>query len=234
MKKMLAMLLAAVMLLGCMTLAVAEALDVTGTWYLNKLVADGMTLNAADLGMNLMLTLNEDGTAVSSVVGVEDEGVGSWAMTDGALTVTIDEDTLEVAVVDGSLVIEDDGAQMVFTREASVPAFVPAAVVAIEDVAAVDGTWNVSLISVMGLTVSMEEAGTETMEMLLGDAEPQIVLEGGNVSLFGGDMAPATLADGVLTIGSEEEGMLLTISLLEDGMLDLNMMGIEFYFVKAE
>ena len=59
-KKITALLLT-LMMLGA--LVSAQAADFTGTWYLVSIDSNGVTINPADMGMEMSLNLNADGTA---------------------------------------------------------------------------------------------------------------------------------------------------------------------------
>lgn len=120
MKKLLSLLLALMMLLGCT--AFAEAADYVGNWVLTRLETPEMTMDMAllnQLGMGMTMTLNADGTMYTDTMGVKEEG--TWVVTATGIAMTDDEETLQVAYVDDMLRIEEDGAAMLLAREGAVP-----------------------------------------------------------------------------------------------------------------
>ena len=93
-----------------------------GTWEVSGMVSDGQPYSADDLqamkdmGMNIILTLNEDGSATIDMFG--EILNGSWdcaSETDG--TLTFEGDSVSITVSDGTLTfIVDDNNSMSFTR----------------------------------------------------------------------------------------------------------------------
>ena len=92
-----------------------------GTWKLSALEMEGISIAAAEFGMEMDLTLNSDGTC--AMYDGEETRTGAWTMIDGAAwlegsTMTID--------AEGRLCMEEEGASMYFVREgAQAPAPAP-------------------------------------------------------------------------------------------------------------
>ena len=115
MKKAFAAFLILSMLLTAV--AVAEAADVTGTWYLVEMREGEQSINPADFGMSITMQLNEDGTAIlDSSIETEPQN-GTWSM-DGETIVVVDGDGQPMNFVqqDGQLVADEDGHGMIFGR----------------------------------------------------------------------------------------------------------------------
>ena len=118
MKKILAILIAAVLALSTCGVALAEeaADSPVGVWYLQSMEQqEGMQMDAtvlSSMGMTLTLTLNEDGTAVMNMSGTEQEG--TWT-EDG--TLNFGETPLTFSVEDGQLQFEQNGSKAVFGPE---------------------------------------------------------------------------------------------------------------------
>ena len=234
MKKIFAMLLALAMLLGAM--AMAEATDVTGTWYAVEMIQGDQSINPAEMGLEITMTLNEDGTATMN--GAGDPSEGTWTF-DGE-TLTIQEEGADDTVMtyaDGNLTMGDDSMTMVFSQEApEAEVFAPAAAVeaAVEDFA---GTWKAEKIGLEGSYYPVSLLGadiTATFE------DTTITLDG---FLFSNTSIPLEYADGALSVSAadEDSGMAMAVqaTLLEDGMLELNLDAGEtgafaFYMVPAE
>ena len=199
MKKLLCALLAIVLLCAC---AAAETADVTGTWYLNEIQTSVMTLNPAMLGMELVLTLNPDGTAVTtSTASAEQTGV--WEMDGETVNVTIAGNPQALSLDEnGNLVgVEaETGTTMVYGREKTEAVyFDPGTALTDVTTADFDGTWRAAIVNMGGVEVPAFATG----------AEITIELSGGNgtvTELASGADEPRTyavngeLADGVLTI----------------------------------
>ena len=170
MKKLLCALLAIVLLCAC---AAAETADVTGTWYLNEIQTSVMTLNPAMLGMELVLTLNPDGTAVTTSTASAEQ-TGAWEMDGETVNVTIAGNPQALSLDEnGNLVgVEaETGTTMVYGREkAEVVYFDPGTALTDVTLADFDGTWNATLVQLGGIKLTPAEIGMEiTIELSGGE-----------------------------------------------------------------
>lgn len=155
MKKLMALLLALMMMMGCAALGEA-AVNYVGTWVLTVLETPEMKMDMAllkQLGMGMTMTLNEDGTMYTDTMGVKEEG--TWVVTETGIAITDDEETLQIAYVNDMLRIEDDGASMLLAREGAAEEAAPAATSA-EGVDFVAGYWVLDSVQVMGFTMDAE------------------------------------------------------------------------------
>lgn len=219
-------LLLCLMMLG--SLATAQTVDYTGVWYLVSVEANGVALNPTDIGMEMSMTLNADGTGVVAATGEADK-TATWALDGETLTVTSEGQPLTFALTaDGQLAAESGDAKMIFGRDAAAPAFVPAAEIVAPDIAAFNGTWTITTVSVGGMYVpfsAMAQAGLEDASV--------VILDGSVTSL--GTQETGTFAEGKLAVASLVEGMTgKSFALLEDGTLTMTYMEIVFYCVKVE
>lgn len=158
MKKLLAMLLALAMMLGCV--AFGEGVDYTGTWVLTGLEMGGMMMDMtmlAQMGMDMTMTVNEDGTMFTTTMGVTENG--TWVVTEKGIAITDDEETIEIVYANEVLRIEEDGAAMLLTREGAAPAV--ASVQADPNAASFDyvGLWVLSGVEMFGLKMSPSAVG---------------------------------------------------------------------------
>lgn len=162
MKKLLSLLLSVAMLLGCV--AFAEGVDYTGTWVLTGAEADGVQMGPSTLalvGMDMKVTLNADGTAVLSAMGMED--AGTWVVTETGVSLTDASDVTNVMNYrDDMLVMEDAGAVMMFTREGAAPAIAestgPVAQANV-DPAAFEGQWLLTKVNMLGMEMPADAMG---------------------------------------------------------------------------
>ena len=231
MKRMTALLLSLMMLCAC---AMAEAVDLTGNWHLNGMELTGVSINPADMGMQMSMLLNEDGTAVVSMGGQEDQEA-VWTLEEDVLTVTVGEESERFTVVDGGMVYAEveNGPKMILGREEPAPGFVPAGAMAAEDLAAFDGEWTAYYANLYGIVVNAEGIAQ------MGLTNVDVSIESGSILKFGEETAQAgALEDGILVVDSgieddEENLMGTTVTLLEDGTLALNYLGMCFYCVKV-
>lgn len=229
MKKMLSMLLVAVMMCTALCCgAMAEAADVTGEWY------------GSLFGMAMTLTLNEDGT-YGMDMGDDDPSEGVWKLDGESLIMDEGEEGEVTFAYDGSSLYADmgDGLEFLFTRE-PVAAFEPAAARTDATLEEYAGSWTCTLVSMMGMQMPPEMA----------EVEMALVIDGENVTLTLGLFGEPTTADltapfadgaMTLTIPSEyEEGedTVFTLQLLEDGTLSAETTMFEetctFYLSIAE
>ena len=209
MKKIFSLVLALCMLLACG--ASAEAVDLTGEWF-------------ADLfGMSMNLVLNADGTYTMDMMGETDDG--TWIQTETG--VTIDEEMPMVYdAAANTLTMDMDGMALVFGREA-VAAFVPAEArtdAALEEYA---GTWNATMINMMGMTVNPADMGMAMGVIIDGTSITMTSDEG--EGMVEDEKVEGTFADGVLTVAVPVEGeapegteaSALVLTLLVDGTLQM-------------
>ena len=211
MKKLLSI---AVSLILALTLlcagAMAEAAELTGEWY------------GSLYGIVMTLTLNEDGSYALAMDG-EDPEAGTWELNGSDLIMdkgTEAESTLSYDPDEVSLAMDLDGMAFLFTRE-PVAAFELAAARADATLEEYAGSWDCTLVSMMGMQLPPEEA-----EIVLS-----VVVEGESMQLTLGlfdepetiELVPA-FADGALTLtipasGEGEEDTVFTFQLLEDGTM---------------
>jgi len=229
MKKILALSTALVLALSllCAGALALEAADIVGTWYLNLLEGDGMSVNPAVLGMEMAITLNEDNTADMQMSGQEGTH-GTWAIVDGQLIVTVDEDGLAFALVDGDLVGEEGDMKMIFGREkAEAEGASPARTDAV--LADFGGTWEAFLADYEGMKVPVEMFGLEVIVAFEG-GKGTMTTFGVTVELVG------DVAEGVLTVAGTDAGEEVSLSFLlhEDGTLSsVFEEGVTLFFQRA-
>ena len=257
MKKMISLLL--IVCMACMLIP-ATAEGVTGLWYMVEMVANDVTINPAQMGINWTMELSEDGTAYNRMeaMGEVQEKSGTWTLDGDTVTVTIEDSPAAFQLVDGKLTIEMDGQTAVFSQEAPEAAVKPG-VVAAESEEAFFGDWEIEAVDMMGMymgkdmfaaagmegfTVKLSiEAGKVTMSSKMSaSAEEQSQtfdsrFEDGKL-IMEIDMgeAAATAEAAGLDISSITDGV-STIELLDNGGLlyGMNLMGmtIGVYMVPA-
>lgn len=235
MKKAFAALLVLSMLLSAV--ALAEAADVAGTWYLVQMEQDGQSFNPADFGMEMTLELAEDGTATMNSTSETEPSVGTWTIDGTTVTVTIDDQPLDFALEDGKLIANQDELVMTFSTEAPVgETFAPAAAIEAAE-ADFEGTWQAAKIGLEGQYYDVSILGADVTATFKGN---DITLDG---FLFSGQTLSLSYADGALSFsGSDEKSgieMGIKATLLEDGMMALDLDAGEqgaftFYMNRAE
>lgn len=117
MKKLFAMLLALMLLLGLTAFAEEEAYDYTGLWVLTGVSASGVTVDPTAVCLDMTMELYEDGTC--TLVALGEEEAGAWVQIEGGVAVT-DADAMTMNLLlneEGALTVEQDGAMMIFTQE---------------------------------------------------------------------------------------------------------------------
>ena len=219
MKKILSLVLALLMMLGCAALAE----DLTGAWY-------------GDLfGMTATMTLAAEGTYTLELMGEADEG--SWVLEGN--TLYMDKGTeAEVSMVydadTNTLNMDMEGMVIVFGREAAA-AFVPAEPKADAAVEAFAGSWKASNVNFMDMLVPTDFAGmnmtltiegtTAVMALNMGEEEDDVATING------------AFADGVLTLtipaeNEYSEDVNFIVKILQDGTMscEFSMMGMPVIF----
>ncbi len=91
-----------------------------GEWDLVSMSAEGESVGAAELeqfeemGLRIFLLVEEDGTAILSFFGEDEKG--TWVGTSGGCTLTMSNEKIDAQVTDGLLSIEQDGAEITFSK----------------------------------------------------------------------------------------------------------------------
>lgn len=241
MKKLTALLLA-VMMACLMTAACAEDL-LSGEWYLKTMTQGDQTMDVASMGLNVVLTLNADGTC--TFVGMGSDSAGTWVddADNNKITITIEGSPADAMLSDGELTVSEGEQSMIFTREA--PAAEASETAEIKTDAAAEefnGSWECIALEVGGIKLNAETAKAAGQEL------PKMTFQDGVIGMEGGSIAesfssfnmPLTYADGTysfaLTSGSMSVS--ITANILQDGTMSLNFvageMGTTLYFAKAE
>lgn len=212
MKKIVAILLALMLCLGA---ALAETADIIGTWYLNEMVSQGVSVNPASLGIDMTMTLNEDKTA-TTVIG-EETMVSYWQNNGEEYFTPFGDGLLVFAPQDGNLVAEQDGVQMIFGREKEeVVTFVLGAVRTDATMADYNGTWNATLVDMMGIQMPVADIGM-SMQIIVADGKVT-VLEGTGEEMTTGE-GTATAEGGVLSMLIESDTVATPLQLHEGDVL---------------
>lgn len=177
MKKLLSMLMALMLLMGCVA-AAETAVDYTGVWLMSAMEMGGMKLDmnqlaAAMPGVDMAgvkIQLNADGTAVLVMPGEEPEN-GTWTEAAGVLSITDGTGAaIDAVYQDETLVLGMEGMSMIFAREGAELAAPaenePAAVLSGVDPAAFEKQWTLTKASVMGLELPAAQLGAAMIFML--------------------------------------------------------------------
>ena len=201
--------------------------DCTGRWYVTYAEYQGVPYDPSILGENMVLQINPDGTAEGMTQGVV-EACYTWCIEDECLQVYQDSVRIETCyAVDGHLVSIDGGAVIIFGRnvsaEAGIPAVVPAA-----SLDAFDGTWGNACILKGDVWIPQSLSHMYT-GIVIDDGMMALFFSVGQSELFD---QPAgsfqmTLKDGMLY---DDDGQY--VALHEDGSLSLNTGGEVIYLMK--
>ena len=219
MRKTVSVILAAVILLFAVSFALAE--DISGKWY-------------ADFsGIVMILDLQQDGTGSMSM-GTDSLGDFSWSVEGDTFYINRgQEDETTLSIAPGRLFDEAEGVE--FTRNVIEAATVPVGVKA-ADISEFNGTWELSHVSAYGAFLDAKKAMEELGESM-GISDTTAVIQDGKASLLGSGELEFAFEDGILVnklLASDDSSLTQTISLTEDGSLAYEMMGLGFYFTKAE
>ena len=168
MKKTIAVLLAVFV----MTMSVfagltfaAENEDLIGEWHIKSAIMDGTEVDASILsliGMDMILTLNEDGSATMDMMSEIQEGTWTGAGTEGTLSFGEEGNEIPFTVEDETLTIEQEGQSMVFGKDAAQFSGVDLAP-AVTDAKAEDfnGVWNATTYVMFGIPLPIATYGVE-------------------------------------------------------------------------
>lgn len=218
MKKLFCVMLALMMACAMLAVTAEDAADYLGDWYLVEMKMGDAGMNPSDLGMNMTMTVNEDGTVlnVSAYGDTAEEGHGTWVLTENGLSVTDDTGVTVVFVLNeaGQLVADMEGMGMVFGREQTQVEALPSPIPAQSEEDMI-GTWRLTTVAMGGVTIPAEMMGqgmTLTIEKgkmtMANDGEDGTVTE-----------LETSFTDGVL-VGTHE-GEEVIVELNDNGTLSI-------------
>ena len=198
----------------------AAAQPYLGTWYGATMAAEGMSVNMADLGMSMILTLNDDGTA--QVVSDGETHAIAWSVVDGEAYMIVEGEAATAALNGDQLVMTEEGVVLTFTREAPEATVTEESPVIDADMAAFMGEWTVD---------SVEIGGSRFPASMLYDDNPTVlgIADGAVIVTEDGEQAtvPATIENGRLVIG---EPLNLTLAMHADGSVSAGDEDVTMYF----
>lgn len=122
MKKLLCVVLVYTVALSMLVVGAggAEAVstsDVVGVWRLQAVEAQGVSVDPATVGMEMLMTLGEDGTALLEMTGEESEA-GAWVLEGDKVLIADEVGTQQdFSFVEGMLKAEMDGMSMIFAKD---------------------------------------------------------------------------------------------------------------------
>ncbi len=222
--KKFAALLTAVMMVLCMTIAAVNAESITV--YLNTIVMGEMTFSPAQMGMEMTITFNDDGTCTMTENG-ETSPVMTWTSEDGVITVDDGANPLALTVQGNEMIAEDEGIRLVFGTEPAAAASLDVGeAVAAESAAAFNGSWVCVELNLGGIVMPVSAVSEEEMQTMFGASEIKFVCDNGAVSMFGQDAIEFTFENGALTL--PEDVMPATLTLTSNGYLNADLMGMVF------
>ena len=186
--------------------------DISGDWYLHLMKVEDQEYDPSAFGMEITLTLNEDGTAQVDSMGEVTEGTWSeteegWTLdADGELTVTLEDGILVLTPTDG-----EDPTIMEFSREKpeakeESPLITDAA---LEDF---NGTWKLDSIFMSGMTLPAN---------MFGESVTEISIEDGKIT-YHSEMDSGDEETGVVSTDFTVDGVFdtsLKLQLHEDGTM---------------
>lgn len=158
-KTILAIMIAAVMMVPTLYVGAAEE-DPEGVWYVESISQEGQTLEGTALvamGMNMVLTLNSDGTATIDAMGTRNEG--SWT-ADGIIN--MNDSDVPYTLENGTLIMEQYGQTVRFGREAAeTDTFTLASAVENPELSDFDGEWKAVFMISAGIQMPMDMVSSD-------------------------------------------------------------------------
>ena len=230
MKKMLSLLLAAVLVLACIGVSAAD--DVSGTWYVTEASQGDIKLDPATIGIEMTLTLNPDGTAALSAMG-QDQACAWTLNADNNVVLTADGQDIVLNYDGTSLTLSEDGIGFKFERNAG-EAFKRPADAAADSISAFNGSWTAVKAGVAGMYVDMSVLASFGLE--LNENALNFVITDGVLTAPDTDPQTLTFADGALSgeiPGLGEEPSAVRVLLLEGDMIEIEIPAIGFSFICA-
>jgi len=224
MKKLISLIL--VMLLICMAIPTMAEEDITGDWYLKTMKSGDQEYDAASIGYVIVMTLNADGSAVMTMPGQEPV-TGTWTLEGNKITVTADDTPVEGTVSEGAIILEQDGMEMVFSRD-EVSAITLAEVKAAESAEEFYGNWTCVYLEMEGKVMEISIVGMGVPSVAISENGMEFFDEGdGTLTLIlkMNKLGAPVFAEGKLAVKAAADALnpnfTVDAELLEDGMLKL-------------
>ena len=240
MKKLISLILVALLL--CLALPAMAEEEITGDWFVKTMKEGDQEYDAASIGYAMTLTLNDDGTVVMAIPGQE-ASVGTWTLEGDRITVTINDSPVSGTVSDGVMDLEQDGMELIFTREA-VEAIAVAEIKAAEAAEAFYGEWTCAYADADGMIVDIAVADMGRPNMSISETAMTFSDEEDGLLAFLLNMAKLgapSFGEGKLTVNAGPDApnpeFSATVELLEDGMTKLTMITdtpLVLYFTPAQ
>lgn len=215
------------LLILCLAFALAAAhADVSpaGTWYFIRMrTVQGAEVTITGTGTQVIIDLNEDGSAVLTSVqgGVSLSDSGSWTAEGETVTVTVSGQSMILTSRDGELVRDTGNGSLFFSREEPSAGVPQVSAVRAESAEAFNGSWAMFRVVKDGMIADQGTIGTDAVPVVdIGDGKliETAADESGQIFQY---VYECDFADGMLTaVLTDENGTLvIEYSLLEDGTL---------------
>ncbi len=218
MKKLLALTLALMMACALLPVMAESADEYLGDWYLNEMASGDQVIPPSMLGMNMSMTINEDGTVliVNAYGEVAEEINATWTLADGSLIVNEDGvDQTFTLNENGELVLAMDDGYMMFGREATEVEALPSPIPA-ETEDEFFGVWMLTTVAMGELIVPAELIGMGmTLTVEAGKATLTNEGEDGTVTEL------ATMfTDGILVANEDDTEVIMELN--DNGTISIN------------
>ena len=192
-----------------------------GAWYGVSMEIEGVSYPLADMGMDLTITIDADGTAEMHMNG-EGERI-RCSMQDGVLTA----DGVSFALQDSMLVVSEDGMTMTLSREK--PEVSAASIPVIDESATIDdlkGVWALAHVTMDGVTLPAEAAEMAGDTLVVYGDSCDLTLQGMTVDGL------TCCMDGYALLISILDGE-AAATLREDGTLCLEMSDVTLWYERT-
>ncbi len=218
MKKLVSLMLA--LCLACLMVSAVAEDSLVGTWYAHTVESNGQKIDAAGLGMNVTLTLNEDKTFTMDAMGTATNG--TWTQDGNSLALTAQESTINATYADGTVTIQEGEMAMHLTRE-PVEALKMADPKTDATAEEYEGTWTTAYASVGGMTINADASPDMLATVVIKDGKMTITGEGTMGNLAGGVEIPLNFENGAMsyTMTAGTMSVSYNLAMLQDGMLSL-------------
>lgn len=191
--------------------------DITGLWFATHLIYNGVTIDISGYDMDMVMTLNADGSVKLSSNESEEEGI--WSRDADSITLTTEESgSMKGYLSDNKITITTDDFDVVFSRELLESQSLPSPISAKSE-SEFYGQWFMSRVVVEGVEMSpLQIAGMGFNEDMIlniseGNARADI---NSNGSIYYNEFT-TTFANGKLQLWSKIDNVSLPLVLTDSG-----------------
>ena len=192
MKKLIAGLMSIMLVLAMLSVGALaeEPVDVTGKWVLDRAETQGLTMDhtmLSSMGLEMTITLNEDGTA-EGTVSIGQDATGTWSIEGNEVTISLGTPWVFTLTEDDELVTDQMGnGTMILVREGheTAPAEGESNPNPIGEDGDLTGLWTIAYAEYQGIRIPMSAMESKVDMTLQFEADGNVTVKVNGMEITG-------------------------------------------------